>query len=86
MKNYKYKAGFTLIEMLVVIAIVGILMGMFIPSLGKAKKHARKVECMSNLKQLYMASVRYATDGSGSFPGECNVYTFLPYQSFQAFQ
>ncbi len=70
MKNIKNKIGFTLVEMLIVIAIIGILMGMLIPSLSKAKVNARRAECASNLRQLYMGSMSYATDDShvGRFP------------------
>ena len=74
MKKNKKNIGFTLVEMLVVIAIIGILMGMVIPSLSKAQKHARKVECLSNLRQLYMGAVSHANDvgDRGRFPAACS--------------
>ena len=70
MKNYKNKAGFTLVEMLIVIAIIGILMGMLIPSLTKGKESARRAQCASNLRQLYLGSMTHATDDvhGGHFP------------------
>ena len=83
MKKYKKNIGFTLVEMLIVIAIMGILMGMLVPSLSKARKHARKVECASNLRQLYMGSVSHATDSDttntddqGRFPSPRSVEHF----------
>ena len=55
-------SAFTLIELLVVIAIMAILAALLLPTLGKAKRSARSVECLSNLKQLQLAWQMYADD------------------------
>ncbi|AHF92765.1 N-terminal cleavage protein [Opitutaceae bacterium TAV5] len=55
-------AGFTLVELLTVIAIIGILAGILIPVVGKVRKTARVTACMSNMRQVGMAAAMWSTD------------------------
>jgi len=56
------KKGFTLIELLVVIAIIAILAAILFPVFAKAREKARQSSCLSNIKQINMASLQYAQD------------------------
>ena len=59
---------FTLIEMLIVIAIIAILAAMLLPALNQARERARRISSASNLKQIGTATIAYTQDYTELFP------------------
>ncbi len=70
--------GFTLIELLVVVAIIALLVSILLPSLGRARRQAHTVACMSNLDQVLKSLRMYQDDNKGWMPQSFNEEN--PYQ------
>lgn len=68
MNRRKRKNKFTLIELLIVIAILAILVSILLPALGKARDKAREMTCISNLKQIGTYTHLYLSDWNGYYP------------------
>jgi prepilin-type N-terminal cleavage/methylation domain-containing protein/prepilin-type processing-associated H-X9-DG protein len=66
----KHGKGFTLIELLVVIAIIAILAAMLFPVFARARESARKIQCLSNVKNIATAVQMYLTDYDRFPPNE----------------
>jgi prepilin-type N-terminal cleavage/methylation domain-containing protein/prepilin-type processing-associated H-X9-DG protein len=60
--------GFTLIELLCVIALVSVIAALLLSALNKAQARARRIQCISDLKQVGLASHVFALDHGGRFP------------------
>ena len=67
-RNHKRLQNFTLLELLVVVAIVGILASLLLPSLGKARKKAQAAVCKSQLKQIFAGFIMYIDDNDETLP------------------
>lgn len=94
------RAAFTLIELLTVIAIIGILAAIIIPTIGKVRGNAYRATCASNMRQLYNGLLLYANDNKNRIPAVSekwpptlqhdtwgyHIWTYIGYEknSFQA--
>lgn len=62
------RGGFTLVELLVVVAIIALLVSILLPTLGRAKEQARIVSCMSNLRSLGLGFAFYSNENNDWYP------------------
>ena len=68
------RKNFTLMELLIVIAIIGILLSILLPSLGNAREVSRTAVCLSQLRQLGMAYTMYTSENNGKTMGKYPEY------------
>ena len=68
MKSHR-GSGFTLVEILVVMAVIGVLVAIMLPAIQKARESARKTQCANNLKQIGLAMHAYLNNHKAFPPG-----------------
>jgi prepilin-type processing-associated H-X9-DG protein/prepilin-type N-terminal cleavage/methylation domain-containing protein len=66
--------GFTLVELLVVLAIMALLIALLLPAVSRARGLAQSLACLNNLRQLQTCWLMYANDHSGTLPPNLSVY------------
>jgi prepilin-type N-terminal cleavage/methylation domain-containing protein len=78
MKNTEHRSGgaFTLVELLVVIAVIAILAALVLPALARSKGAARRAICLNNKRQLGLAWVLYAHEHNGRLVPNASFATF----------
>lgn len=74
-KSSEQLAAFTLVELLVVIGIIAVLIGILIPTLGRARESAKRTTCASQLRQLVAGCVMYQNENK-IYPARCFVPAF----------
>ncbi|CAM3100872.1 DUF1559 domain-containing protein [Rariglobus hedericola] len=62
--------GFTLVELLATIAIIGVLSGILIVVIGRARDKAKSTQCLSNLRQITLAMIAYTGENKGRLPAQ----------------
>src|ERR1019366_907370 len=71
--SHRGAGAFTLVEMLTVIAIIGILAALLLPALEQAKARAKRIQCVGNLREIGLATHLFANDHGGKFPTQVSI-------------
>jgi prepilin-type N-terminal cleavage/methylation domain-containing protein len=75
MANSQHARGFTLVELLIVIGLIAVLIAILLPTFGVAIAQSKALRCQSNIGQLCVAMLAYASDYDGQFPPNVSATT-----------
>src|ERR1039458_791660 len=75
--------GFTLVELLVVVAIIAILAALLLPVLSGAKRYARRTTCLNNLRQINLGTRMYCDDSNDVMPANNGGETNAPWIAYK---
>ncbi|HEY6226258.1 MAG TPA: prepilin-type N-terminal cleavage/methylation domain-containing protein [Verrucomicrobiae bacterium] len=76
LSNSAHKRGFTLLEIMIVVCIIGLLVGMAFPAFMKSRNQARKQACLENISQIESAKQQWGIEAgkkSGDVPGQADL-------------
>ena len=68
MRRTRSRSAFTLVELLVVVGVIAVLLALLTPAFARARKQARTVQCLSNLRQIGTAFSAYVSENKGRPP------------------
>ena len=67
------RAGFTLVELLVVIGVVALLIAVLLPALTSVREAARRTQCANNHRQVALGTLAYTSAHDDELPGPCSI-------------
>ncbi len=77
-RKARAERGFTLVEIMIVVLIIGILLAIAVPNFVRARESSRAKSCVANLKQIDAAKEQYAMDHNLSNGAQCQMVNLVP--------
>ncbi|MDW8320902.1 MAG: prepilin-type N-terminal cleavage/methylation domain-containing protein [Armatimonadota bacterium] len=77
-RKARAERGFTLVEIMIVVLIIGILLAIAVPNFVRARESSRAKSCVANLKQIDAAKEQWAMDNNKANGDECQMSNLVP--------